>query len=84
MKVFPKEWVVSALQAEQVIETRKPLGMFILQEGVGWTAIDNSQGNAWTEHFRTQDEAVLWLRHPDIFGVPIYKDGYAQLIYGGD
>ena len=42
-----------------------PLGRFICEEEVGWatiyTAVDNVNGEAWTEEFGNRRQAVKWL-----------------------
>jgi len=39
-----------------------PIGRFLIrEEGGGYTAIDNSSSNAFTEHFDTRQKAVRWL-----------------------
>ena len=70
---------ITSDEMDKIIETYEPEGLFIAQEGDGFTAIDNNSGEAYTEYFKTKAEAELWLRNPGIFGVPIYKDGYAVL-----
>lgn len=40
----------------------RPLGLFIVDEWDGtFTAIDNSDGDAWTEPFCSEERAVEWL-----------------------
>lgn len=39
----------------------KPYGRFLLQEDGIWVAIDNSDGNAWTEEFYNKTVALNWL-----------------------
>jgi len=46
----------------EVIETRQPLGLFLCREGQIWVAVDNSEGDAWTEDFRCKFRAVQWLK----------------------
>lgn len=36
-------------------------GYYVVRENDGWTAIDNSDGNAWCEDFETLDAAKRWL-----------------------
>lgn len=61
-------------------DSYEPRGLFVGETGRGFLAIDNSAGSAFTEHFRTRAEAELWLRNPDIFGIPAYReDGTARL-----
>jgi hypothetical protein len=54
--------------AKIIIETREPIGLFYLKEssifndsGEIWIGIDNSEGNAWTEDFKTKQECLDWL-----------------------
>lgn len=47
--------------ASAIIEKRRPYGRFIHPENGGFTAIDNSDGNAWTEHFTNLDIALVWV-----------------------
>lgn len=56
----PKE--ISKAEAYRVIDTRKPLGLFYLKEGEGYTGIDNLSGDAWTEEFKTKEECLKWLK----------------------
>ena len=44
-----------------IIETRKPLGLFVEDTGVEIIGIDNSDGNAWTEEFLDRLECLSWL-----------------------
>ena len=46
----------------RVIEHRVPLGLFLAKEGGLWVAVDNRDGDAWTEDFRRKCHAVRWLR----------------------
>lgn len=60
MKMLPVE--ISKIEAYQVIDKRKPLGLFFLKEGEGYTGIDNLTGDAWTEEFATRAECIKWLK----------------------
>lgn len=53
---------VSQSEASQIIQTRKPLGLFYEYAGRWIVAIDNSEGEAWTEEFKTLSEAFKWLK----------------------
>lgn len=53
---------VSPEQLGDVIEHRVPLGLFLTKEGDWWVAVDNRDGDAWTEDFRRKRHAVRWLR----------------------
>lgn len=54
--------VVSLEAIQDVILTRLPLGLFLSREGVHWVAVDNVDGNAWTEEFYSKGTAERWLR----------------------
>ena len=51
---------ISKIQALQVIETRRPRGLFFVV-GQVVTGIDNRDGDAWTEDFSTKRECMKWL-----------------------
>ena len=53
---------VSPEQLGDVIEHRVPLGLFLTKEGDRWVAVDNRDGDAWTEEFSRKRQAVRWLR----------------------
>ena len=53
---------VSPKKMTDVIECRTPLGLFLTREGHKWVAVDNSEGDAWTEEFNRRCDAVHWLR----------------------
>lgn len=46
-----------------VILTRLPYGLFLTWEAHCWVAVDNTNGSAWTEEFRSKRKAMHWLRH---------------------
>lgn len=56
---------ITKSQAYQIIDQRKPIGMFYLEDGSGdqmwYTGIDNLSGDAWTEDFETRNECMRWL-----------------------
>lgn len=54
--------VVSSAALRDVILTRLPLGLFLTREARRWVAVDNSDGNAWTEEFHSRRKAKRWLR----------------------
>lgn len=54
--------VVGPTVLRDVILTRLPLGLFLTREMRRWVAVDNSDGNAWTEEFHSKRKAVRWLR----------------------
>jgi len=42
-------------------DVHKPQGLFIIHNGNGIEAMNNEDGNAWTEFFLSEDEAKKWL-----------------------
>ncbi len=49
--------------ANQIIETRQPIGYFYTFATGIYTGIDNGTGDAWTEDFSSYDECMKWLKH---------------------
>lgn len=60
-KMMAKPMEISKIQALQVIETRKPRGLFFVV-GQVVTGIDNRTGDAWTEDFATKRGCLKWLK----------------------
>lgn len=58
---------VSPDRIDAIIEHRVPLGLFLTKEGSRWVAVDNRDGNAWTEDFRWKHHAIRWLRDEGSF-----------------
>ena len=57
-------FLVDGPDMERVIDERRPLGSFLCIEEEGerrYTAVDNETGDAFTESFRTEEAAKLWL-----------------------
>ena len=52
---------ISQKQALAIIETRKPIGRFVLDTGIEIIGIDNETGDAWTEEFPDMQECLTWL-----------------------
>lgn len=52
---------VTAQDASSIIEERKPLGLFLRECGRIFVGIDNRDGDAWTEDFKTKRRALSWL-----------------------
>lgn len=48
-------------KADEIIDTRKPIGLFFLMENNKFTGIDNSSNDAWTEVFNTYKEVERYL-----------------------
>lgn len=49
--------------ANQIIETRQPVGYFYMFAAGIYTGIDNGTGDAWTEDFNSYEECMKWLKH---------------------
>lgn len=60
---FPDDYLreVSREEAKEIIETRKPRGVFLCMEGDVVVGIDNGTGDAWTEEFEDRIECLKWL-----------------------
>ncbi|HZK56788.1 MAG TPA: hypothetical protein VFD17_00640 [Clostridia bacterium] len=53
---------ISRDEASKIIETRKPRGLFYETDNGFYVGIDNSNGDAWVEEFKTKEECFNWLR----------------------
>jgi len=53
-------------ELREIIDTRKPLGLFYALEDGTYTGVDNSDGNAWTEAFPTLRRCKRWLLNPHL------------------
>ena len=62
-RMLDSSWytVVDSQGAAKIIDNREPLGRFLHKDGGVFVGIDNSDGNAWTEEFKTEAECLLWL-----------------------
>ena len=58
-KMTPHE--VFSWEAKEIIDTHQPRGLFYISEYSGYTGIDNSNGDAWVEEFKTLDDCLNWL-----------------------
>lgn len=54
--------VITTQEACNIVETRRPIGKYILREGGAWIGIDNRTGDAWTEEFPRLIECLRWLQ----------------------
>lgn len=62
LRLCEKPREISGKAALQIIESRKPRGLFFhSDEKGGYTGIDNRTGNAWCEEFPTKHACVKWL-----------------------
>jgi hypothetical protein len=53
---------IDQAEAEAIIDTRKPLGLFYVEESTCFVGIDNTRGSALTEEFGDLETCVRWLR----------------------
>ena len=57
--------IISNEEASKIIDTREPLGLFLIEEKDTLTgkyvAIDNITGDAWTGEFWTEEKVIHWL-----------------------
>jgi hypothetical protein len=67
VKVDDKELAIYSIQrvtseeANAIIETKEPIGRFIVSNESEITGIDNTDGEAWTEDFESEQKCVTWL-----------------------
>ncbi|MDU4596466.1 hypothetical protein [Clostridium botulinum] len=52
---------ITSKEAENIIDSRKPLGKFWLKENEFYIGIDNETGDAWTEEFKDKSSCIEWL-----------------------
>ena len=57
-----------------VMSSRQPHGRFLAREDTGWTALDNTTGDAWTEHFQHRRVCA-----PMALPLPSVSLGYASV-----
>ena len=58
--------MITKAEADGIIATREPRGLFYLDTGKSFVGIDNSTGYAWTEEFDTLPKCRAWLlQEPD-------------------
>jgi len=65
---------ISASQAECIMWSREPLGLFYLKIDDVYVGIDNSNGNAWTEEFPNLRKCKRWLLNEWVLG-PSLEEG---------
>ena len=70
---------VSPEMLDEIIERRTPNGHFLAKEGRKWVAVDNSTGDAWTEEFSRERQAIRWLRGE----FEVDEPALPTIIYGG-
>lgn len=69
--------LVTREEANQIFDTREPMGLFYEIDGDSYIGIDNSTGDAWVEEFKTKEECFRWLKPEPIV---IKKDGQGDLV----
>lgn len=52
--------LINRKEADDIIESRTPLGKYITQGEEGWLGIDNETGEAWVEPFDDFATALRW------------------------
>ena len=61
----PQKVTLEALR--EVISTREPHGLYYAKEGRRlYVGVDNGDGEAWTEEFRSRRQCLRWLRNPHL------------------
>lgn len=63
-------------EANKIIETKEPEGLFWLIDGDTFVVIDNSRGEAFVEEFDDEEEGLQWLK--DWFKKPGNKELYGN------
>lgn len=53
---------VTQAEADAIIQSREPRGLFYQRNGKHWVGIDNMTGDAWCEEFDSQERCFEWLR----------------------
>ena len=61
IEVITSEEASAILELFEQGKADERLGLYLLQEGGRWVAIDNEDGNAWTEDFQFREVAERWL-----------------------
>lgn len=50
-------------QANEIIESRIPIGLFYARDGDRYVGIDNLTGHAWVEEFENSNHCITWLKN---------------------
>ena len=58
--------IVTQSEIHDIIVTREPKGRFIVFEISGYTAVDNSTYDAWTEHFNSLEKCMAWFKNREM------------------
>ena len=60
-----KEYLITKVtraEADAIIQSREPRGLFYQQDSNRWIGIDNMTGDAWTEEFGSLEQCLTWLQ----------------------
>jgi hypothetical protein len=75
--------LVSQSEAQAIIDTREPKGLFYTIGGGIYVGIDNRTGDAWVEEFKTEQECMSWLKGEEhIDEKAVYKKAIATWSQG--
>jgi hypothetical protein len=72
---------VTPAELSAIIETREPRGLFFAPDNQSgkYVAVDNRNGEAWTEEFPTERRAIKWLDNEDnVFPRPINLNKFTR------
>jgi hypothetical protein len=58
--------IINSAEREKIFDTSKPIGIFLIIESSGFTGIDNTTGDAWTEDFKDLSKCLRWLHGEDL------------------
>lgn len=58
--------IISTKKALDIINTKKPIGRFLIFENNSFTGIDNETGDAWAENFKTLKGCLKWLNDQEL------------------
>ena len=73
---------VTSQQADEIIETLKPLGLFYVCKDDGtYTAIDNSCRHAWTEDFENINDCIDYLLGENIDNIRKRESKRKEVLY---
>ena len=57
---------ITTSEADCIIYSRRPFGLFYLIHDGVYIGIDNSNGHAWTEEFTNLRQCKHWLLNPSV------------------
>lgn len=53
---------VTQSEADAIVLSREPRGLFYFRDSNRWVGIDNTTGDAWGEEFLELDQCLAWLQ----------------------